>query len=275
MAAMTMFLLKQPVRPDDADNPLRTALTGPMPENILEFSERFGVQLYSNFAMSEMPAVFRTKLNPDPALHKSCGRIIDPETYEARLVDAHDQEVPVGQVGELMVRHAWPWALNSGYKGMPEANAAAWRNGWFHTGDAHYRDEEGNYFFVDRFKDTLRRRGENISSMEVEAEVLTHDSVAQAACIGVLSSELEEEVMVCVVLKDGHELTPAELIDHLEPRLPYFMIPRYVDFRAELPRTASFKVEKFRLREAGITDSTWDREASGMRVRREKFQQFV
>lgn len=273
MAAMTMFLQKQPRTARDSDHTLRTALTGPMPENIEEFTERFGVQVYSNFAMTEMPAVVRTELNPSN--HLTCGKLIDPEHYEARLVDEFDQEVPTGTVGELMVRHAWPWALNSGYKGMPEATARAWRNGWFHTGDAHYRDEDGNYFFVDRFKDTLRRRGENISSMEVEAELLTHDSIAQAACVGITSAELEDEVKAFIVLAAGKSVTPQEIVEYLEPRMPYFMIPRYIEICDELPHTPSFKIEKFKLRKRGLTEATWDREAAGMRLRREKFEQRV
>jgi carnitine-CoA ligase len=273
MSAMTTFLKNAPAQPGDRDNPLRTILTGPLAANIGEFCERFGVQVYSNFGMTEMPAIVRTELNP--ADHRSCGQLTDPDRYQARIVDEFDQELPPGQVGELIVRHDWPWALNSGYKDNPEATAAAWRNGWFHTGDAHYRDASGNFYFVDRLTDTLRRRGENISSMEVEAEVEAHPEIEHAACAGVLSETLDDEVMIWAVRAAGSRLSAADLIDFLEPRLPYFMIPRYVEFCDELPRSPSFKVEKFRLRQRGVTDQTWDRVAVGRRLGRQQLTQNI
>lgn len=273
MGSMASFLTKQPARPDDKESPLRVLQIGPMPDDVDEFVARFGVDVYTNFAMTEMPAVVRSALNPaDP---KSCGTLVDPELYEARVVDEFDQEVPAGTVGELIVRHAWPWALNSGYKDMPEATASAWRNGWFHTGDGHYRDENGNFFFVDRLTDSLRRRGENISSMEVEAEILSHEDVAEAACVAISSEDLEDEIKAVIVLRPGAELTYAQLCTFLADRLPYFMVPRYLEFIDVMPRTPSHKIEKYSLRSLGLTPTTWDRNDSGIRLRREEFNEVV
>lgn len=268
ITAMVNFLNKQTPSPNDADNPMRIAYMGPMIEGHQTFARRFGIALYTGYAMTEIPCVIRTLEPDDP---RSCGQLVDPQNYEARVVDGHDREVPAGQVGELIVRHRRPWAINSGYRGMPDATAKAWRNGWFHTGDAFIQDEAGNFFFVDRVKDAIRRRGENISSMEVEAEVVAHPAVAEAAAIPVPSPDTqEEEVKVVVRLAPDCKLDPAELIDFLVPRLPYFMVPRYVEFAEELPKTPSLKVQKYKLRQAGVTPQTWDRVAAGIVLKRDR-----
>jgi crotonobetaine/carnitine-CoA ligase len=169
-----------------------------------------------------------------------------------------------------------PWMVNSGYVNMPEATAAAWRNGWFHTGDQLVVDENGEFLFVDRVKDAIRRRGENISSYEVEVEVLSHPDVDQAAAVGIANPDLEEEtseqeVKVVLVPVEGREIDPRELTEYLIPRMPRHMVPRYIEVVPELPRTPSFKIKKAELREAGITPATWDREAAGIKLRRESF----
>ena len=162
---MVTFMLNQPPAPDDADNPLQTVYMGPLSHH-KEFAERFGVSVYTAYGMTEVPVPIVSDLNPDD--EKSCGRAADPVHYELRLVDEHDLPVPPGTPGELVARHTLPWTINSGYKNMPEATAEAWRNGWFHTGDQFAQDEDGNFYFLDRIKDVIRRRGENISSFEVE-----------------------------------------------------------------------------------------------------------
>jgi carnitine-CoA ligase len=179
-----------------------------------------------------------------------------------------------GTPGELIVRHSLPWVINSGYKNMPEATANAWRNGWFHTGDQFIQDEDGNFFFLDRIKDVIRRRGVNISSYEVEAEVLTHPLVKDVAAVAVKNPELEEaagdeEVKVAIVLEPGAELDPAELIEFLSTRVPRHWIPRFIEYLPELPRTESHKVKKAELREEGVTSGTWDREKAGIKFKRE------
>jgi crotonobetaine/carnitine-CoA ligase len=181
--------------------------------------------------------------------------------YQVRIVDDYDEEVPVGTVGELVVRSDEPWMITPGYWRQPERTAEAWRNGWFHTGDGFRRDEEGNHYFVDRMKDAIRRRGENISSFEVEAAVLQHPQVLECAAIAVPSELGEDEIKVLVVVAE--ELSPAELLDFLEPRMPKFMLPRYVELVASLPKTdATFRTKKVELRAAGINERTWDREGA-------------
>jgi crotonobetaine/carnitine-CoA ligase len=168
------------------------------------------------------------------------------------------------------VRGDAPWTLNSGYFKNPEATAAAWRNGWFHTGDAFRKDAEGTFYFVDRMKDAIRRRGENISSFEVEAEIATHPAVAEVAVIPVPSEIAEEEVMCVVALIPGHRFDPKDLLKFLEPRLAHFMLPRYVRIVDALPKTPTQKIQKHLLRAEGITADTWDREKAGVKIRRQQ-----
>jgi crotonobetaine/carnitine-CoA ligase len=266
LGVMGGFLLKQPPRPDDKDHPLRTCTYVPMNETALQFHERFGTEVHTHFNMTEisMPLVS----DPNPSALGSAGK---PRAgVQLRLVDENDCEVPVGAVGELVVRTDCPWALNHGYAGNPEATAAAWRNGWFHTGDGFRRDERDNFYFVDRLKDAIRRRGENISSFEVESEVLYHPAVREAAAVAVKAEHAEDEVMIVLALREGATLDPAELIEFLLPRMAHFMIPRYVRVVDGLPRTPTAKVEKIKLRELGLTPDTWDREKAGIAVKREK-----
>jgi crotonobetaine/carnitine-CoA ligase len=178
-------------------------------------------------------------------------------------VDEHDIEVAVGTTGELMVRTSVPWTISLGYFAMPDAATSCWRNGWFHTGDAFRCDEDGNYYFVDRFKDSIRRRGENISSFEVEIEVNSHPDVLECAAIPVPSEWGEDEIKVLIVLKPNSSLTEEILINFLVDRAPRFMIPRYVEIVEDLPKTEAMqKIRKFELRENALNDRTWDREES-------------
>jgi crotonobetaine/carnitine-CoA ligase len=258
---MTALLWAQPARDDDADNPLRNVLLGPMIPEMEAFEKRFGLSVGTCYGMTEIGSPFCVGFEPKP--WQTCGKTrTDYPWHEVRLVDDHDEEVAVGEVGELMLRTPAPWALNVGYYKMPEKTAEAWRNGWFHTGDAFRRDEEGWYYFVDRMKDSIRRRGENISSFEVENFVIEHPLVADCAAIGVPAQFGEDEVMVVCVVTDREQFSPRALIDWLEPRMPRFMLPRYVDVMDDLPRNqTSMRVLKFELRERGVADSTWDREA--------------
>jgi crotonobetaine/carnitine-CoA ligase len=146
---------------------------------------------------------------------------------------------------------------------------AAWRNGWFHTGDLLRRDRCGNYYFVDRASDSLRRRGENISSFEVERAVMHHPDVAEVGCIGVSDQRNDQDVMIYVVPVAGREIKPASLVHFLVPRLPYFALPRYIEVVDELPKTPTARVRKFMLRERGVTERTWDREAAGIVFKRD------
>jgi crotonobetaine/carnitine-CoA ligase len=266
LGAMIPFLMKAPPTPRDRDHGLRQAIMVPLAEDAAEFTARFGVDIYTVFNMTEISCPILSERNPDIA--KTCGRV--RAGFEARVVDDHDLEVAHGTVGELMVRADEPWTMNHGYNANPEATARAWRNGWFHTGDAFRRDEAGNFFFVDRMKDAIRRRGENISSFEVEAEIGAHPKVRESAVVGVPSEFGEDEVMAIVALVPGAEIDPVDVISFLTPRLPHFMVPRYIRFMAELPKTPTQKIEKHVLRSEGITPDTWDRERAGIRLKREK-----
>ncbi|TFZ03171.1 ATP-dependent acyl-CoA ligase [Ramlibacter henchirensis] len=267
LGVMCDFLWKLPPSPEDRSHPLRKVMMIPRPDNAQAFADRFGLRFWTMYNMTELNVPLMSE--PNPATPGACGRV--RSGTELRIVDAFDREVEPGATGELVVRCDSPWRLNSGYFRNPEATAAAWRNGWFHTGDAMRRDEHGNYFFVDRMKDAIRRRGENISSFEVEVEILAHPAVRECAVVGVRAAS-EDEVLAVVSTVPGTSLDPAELLDFLRPRLAHFMLPRYVRVLEELPRTPTQKVEKYRLRDMGVTPDTWDREASGIKVQRDRIK---
>jgi len=266
--AMT-FVHEQPPTPRDKGHNLRCVFSAPTAFKILpDFKKRFGVRHFVEcFGMTEIAMPILTPLNrkrPDGA----CGVLLS-DWYEARIVDPDtDEDVPDGEIGEFIVRHKQPWTLNAGYFGMPEKTAEAYRNLWFHTGDGMRRDKEGWYYYIDRIKDSLRRRGENISSYEVEAPILAHPAVDDCAVIAVPADEEagEDEVKACVVLKKGAKLTFEALMDWCDERMPYFVVPRYVEFCADLPKTPTEKVQKAKLRDAGINARTWDRVAAGYKL---------
>lgn len=257
LGVMAQFLLKRPPSPQDRDHPLRTVLMVPLTDDAETFAERFGVGIYTLFNMTETSIPIVSDRNPGPA--GTCGKV--RAGIEVRLVDEADCEVPVGTVGEMMVRTDAPWAMNHGYYKNPEATAAAWRNGWFHTGDAFRVDGEGNYYFIDRIKDAIRRRGENISSFEVEREICAYPAVKEAAVIAARSELSEDEVLAVVAPVAGQSIDPIELTRFLKDRLPYFMVPRYIRVVAELPKTPTQKIQKANLRHEGVTEDCWDREA--------------
>lgn len=267
LGVMATFLLKAEPRPDDRDHTVKKAFMVPLTGDAPAFTERFGVDIYTIFNMTEISSPIVSEANPTKI--GTCGRVRDG--VNVRLVDRNDCEVPIGEIGEMLVRTDRPWAMNSGYNANPEATAEAWRNGWFHTGDAFRRDEDGYFYFVDRVKDAIRRRGENISSFEVEADVCSHPAVREAAAVAVPSEFSEDEVMVIVAPVPGQKLEARQLAEFLIDTMPYFMVPRYIRILDELPKTPSAKVMKTDLRKEGVTPDTWDREAAGLRVRREKF----
>lgn len=259
---MAQLLLTMPEQPDDADNPLTTIQTAPLFPEIEEFERRFGVKTFTGYGMTEIGAPLYVG-HDDRVDWRSCGRI--RPGYELRIVDEHDEELPHGEVGELIVRSDRPWELNSGYWGMPEKTAEAWRNGWFHTGDGFRRDAEGNYYFVDRLKDAMRKGGENISSLEVEGYVREHPSVQEVAAIAAPSDfgHGEDEVKLLVIPKPGENLDEAGLLEFLVPVMPKFMLPRYVELVEELPKTQTLRVRKVELRDDALNARTWDRVAGG------------
>jgi len=268
IGAMAPFIAKAPPRPNDTDNPLKHMTMFPINDQTLALGERFGFDHITGFNMTEVSTPLITEVNS--RVQYSCGK---PRSgVNVRLVDENDIEVAAGEAGELIVRSDLPWTMNVGYINMPEATAKVWRNGWFHTGDVFRQDTEGNFFFVDRRKDVIRRRGENISSIEVEAEVLRHPSVSEAIAVGVASEFTEEEVLIAVVAKPGAALEARELVEFLMERLAYFMVPRYVRIVDAIPKTETNKPRKVVFREQGVTADTWDRESAGLRLRRERLQ---
>lgn len=259
LGSMTHFLLKQPPSASDRDHPLQSMLLVPIPAEIDEFKRRFSVErIAAAFGATESGVIAHAPLGTGVAGRAGWLR----EGVEALIVDEHGMEVAPGQVGELWARAREPWTMMSGYHGMPEATVAAWQNLWFHTGDAVSLAEDGQFVFVDRVKDAIRRRGENVSSFEVEREINAHPEVAESAVIAVPSEFVEDEIKACVVAREGTGLTPEQLFDFLQPRLPRFAVPRYIEILTALPKTPTEKVRKTELRAAGITPSTWDREAA-------------
>lgn len=273
LGAISNFLVKQPRTDRDKDHPLRQVIHQPLYPSSMEFAERFGVEIHTAFDMTELPApIVAGPITGEMPKNGYCGiaNTIGPKIH-IRLADSHDREVPAGQPGELLVRCDLPWVISHGYHDMPEATARVWRNGWFHTGDIFIRDEAGCYYFVDRAKDYIRRRGENISSTEVESEILKVEAVADVAAIGVPSAEGEDEVMAVIETKPGRAIDPAELTRHLMSRMPHYMVPRYLRLMDKLPYTDSNKIKKNELRAEGLAaPNIWDREAAGIKVRRQK-----
>lgn len=265
LGAMANFVYRQPERPDDADNPLERALVVPLIPEVEDFKRRFGCLVSTTWGGTEMNCPTRSGF--ELANNKTCGRVAE-DRYEVRIVDALDNDVPDGVPGEALVRARVPWIMTNGYWNHPEWTAKAWRNLWHHTGDMLMRDADGNLYFVDRVKDAIRRRGENISSMEVENEINGYPAVLECAVIPVPSAETEEEVMAVIVAKADETIDPEALVRFLEPRMAYFMIPRYVDFVGALPKTPTGKIQKFALRERGVTASTWDRVTAGIELKR-------
>ena len=256
---MTAVLWSLPQADDDADNPLRGVVVGPMIEQMEAFERRFGVKVCTSYGMTEVPSMIATTWDHGP--WATCGTLCGGWPWpDLAVVDEHDREVPVGTVGELIVRTRAPWALNAGYHGDPAATAAAWRNGWFHTGDAFRQDDEGRYYFVDRMKDSIRRRGENISSFEVESAVLDHPAVAECAAFAVPDGFGGDEVMVVVVAADGAAPDREELFAFLGATMPAYTVPRYVEVVDQIPRNSTtLRIQKFVLRQRGVTPTTWDR----------------
>jgi crotonobetaine/carnitine-CoA ligase len=244
LGAMANFLARQPPLPDDHDNPLDRILLVPLVAELDDFRRRFGVRIGTCYGSTEVNVPLATAFDvSDPAV---AGRPVPG--FQVRLVDEKDREVPVGAVGELVVRTDEPWIVAAGYNANPEATLAAFRNLWLHSGDAFRRDEEGNYYFVDRIKDYIRRRGENISSFEVEREVNTYPAVLESAAVAVRSVHTEDDLKVAVVPKPGMTVDPDELRGYLRGRVPRFMVPDIVEVLDQLPKTPTGKIQKHLLR---------------------------
>lgn len=264
LSAMIDILWKLPPSPAERSHRLRVCLVVPTPEFALEFEQRYHTRIVSIYSLSDFGLA--TILSPSDPREKirSAGRPI-PEMSVA-ILDEDDFPVPTGTVGEICIRNNEPWFGRQGYYRMPETFLNALRNLWFHTGDRGYVDEDGYLHFAGRSKDLIRRRGENVSALQVEQVIMRHPAVAQAAVYAVRAEFMEDEVMATVVLKDGHDLSAEDLIGFCAPQMAYFMVPRFVEFVPELPITPTGKVEKYKLREATEPRLAriWDRDKSGI-----------
>ena len=265
LGAMVPMLLTREPSGAERRHRTRIALAPGVPERFhAVFAERTGIALLEGYGSTETNFALGGTLAGQRA---GCMGRVAPE-FDAMVADDQDAPVPDGEPGELLLRARPPFAIATGYFGMDDKTVQAWRNLWFHTGDRVVRDADGYFRFLDRMKDAIRRRGENISSFEVEQVLQAHPAVAAVAVYAVHSELAEDEVMAALVYKTGQAIAPQALLDFCQPRMPYFAVPRYLRVLDDLPRTENGKVRKFRLREEGITGDTWDRDAAGYRVAR-------
>ncbi|MBY0323060.1 MAG: ATP-dependent acyl-CoA ligase [Reyranella sp.] len=265
LGAMVPILLSREAEPAEQGHRTRIALAPGVPGHFhADFTRRTGIALLDGYGSTETNFVIGSPIAE--CKPGTMGRLF--EGFAARVVDDEDNEVPDGTPGELMLRAEAPFAFATGYFGTPEKTVEAWRNLWFHSGDRVIREPDGYYKFVDRLKDAIRRRGENVSSFEVEQVLLSHPEISTAAAYPVRSELAEDEVMASIVRQPGSALDEVSIIRFCETRMPYFAVPRFLEFVDVLPATENGKIQKYKLRERGITDRTWDREAAGITVKR-------
>tara|TARA_B100001559_G_scaffold70604_1_gene57679 strand:+ start:975 stop:2666 length:1692 start_codon:yes stop_codon:yes gene_type:complete len=261
VGVMSYFMWNAPVVPEEKQHKVKLVLGSPAPHDIIEeFMERFNILFTEGYGLTEVGQCTFTRPN-EPFRVGSCGK--ESPGYEIKIVNPDtDEELPRNTPGELVLRPRIPNICLHYYYKMPEKTVSDFRNLWFHTGDLCRMDEDGYIFFMDRVKDYIRRRGENISSFEVENLISTHPSIEESAAIAVKLDEQgrhsEDELMIVIVLKENMTLDPKDLIEFLQPIMPKFMIPRFVRFRDSLPKTPTNRVQKVKLRDEGVTKDTWD-----------------
>lgn len=259
VGAMLVLLAKRPAGADDASNPLRVGFGVPIPADLHEeFERRFDLQLVHCYGSTEATIV-AWNARADRKLGAAGRPLAD---YDIRVMDEDDVPVAAGTLGEICVRPHEPYSMFSGYFRDPERTVAAWRNLWFHTGDRGWLDDDGDLWFSGRMGDVVRRLGEFVSSYEVEQVLVAHPDIQIAAAYGVPSELIEEEVMVAVVAQPGAELVPSDVRAWCAERLPPHAVPRFVELVQELPMTPSGKIEKYKLRERGITPEADDARAA-------------
>lgn len=265
LISMINVLYKQPPRASDRLHTVRTALTaGTTPAVWKDFERRFGVTVVELYGMTECGCT--TLMNPPDRIR--VGSVGLPLGFvEADVVDDEDRPVPANTRGELVVRPRAPYTMFLGYLNQPLKTVEAWRNLWFHTGDYVTRDEDGYYYFVDRKKDVIRRRGENLAPYDVESVLNRHPAVFESVVVGVPSPLGEEDVKAFVQLKDSAHVEPRELFEFCAEQLPFFMVPQYLEFIEEIPKTANQKAQRFALRgrRSGVE---YDRDQLGVAIRR-------
>ena len=271
LGAMHMFLWKQPPRDDDADNPLRMANMVPMPEPLMQpFCERFGIEgNLQGFGQSEVMLLLSRKDTPARQWKPNAlGEL--SAGIELKMVNADGVTAAAVEVGEFCVRQTEPHQIFNGYFENPEVEAAAYIDGWYHTGDLGIRDADGDYFFVDRKKDVIRFKGRNVSSVQIEGIVMQHPAVQSAAVYAIRADELdsEDEIKLDVVVNEGSEANADELARYVNDNAPYFCVPRYIEFVTELPFTPTNKVQKYKLRDQALKPGVWDRTGTDFKLRR-------
>lgn len=259
VGTMADMLMQSPESPSERTT-LKNMFMAPLGPSYMKFSERFGARICTVYNSTENGVPICSGWNPSNA--RIVGRLRQGYPgFEVRIVDENDIELPDGVPGECIVRSSVPWTMNAGYFNNPQATAAAWRNGWFHTGDALMRQPDGDYVFVDRLKDVIRRRGENISSYEVEADVRLNPEIVECAAVAVPAESNEDEILLFAVRCSGSAMNEQDLCADLEGRMTRFMIPRYIEFVDTLPKTqATERIVKSELRRRGVGPRTWDRE---------------
>ena len=269
LGAMTNILLQLPGGPEDRDHALRQIMAVPMQQALYtELQSRYGVAVTSLFAMSENYAV--TTFVPDDRADKAGSAGSARGASDLQIVDDDGRIMGPGEVGEIQMRPRHEGSLMNGYYKMPEASAGAFVEGWFCTGDRGYLDADGYLYFIDRKKEAIRRRGENISAYEVELILSRHPAILEVAAVPVPSEMSEDEVMVYVVLNQGASLAHAEVVHFAAEHMNYYMVPRFVEFIAELPKTATEKIEKYKLKQDALSrrSALWDRERAGIHIAR-------
>jgi len=268
LSAMVNILWNQPRSPDDDDGIRRQTTMVPIPAFGHDFAARFNLELTSVYSLTDYANATLLPPGHPPEKSRSAGR--PRPQMQVAILDDDDFPLAPGEVGEICLRATEPWIASQGYYNMPEETLRAWRNLWFHTGDRGYLDEDGYLWFVDRKKDAIRRRGENISAWEVEQIISRHPDIAEVAAFPVRAEMAEDEVMVVVRRQAGAALNEAALIHFCQQNMAYFMVPRFVEFAEDLPRTLTQKIQKFRLQEDAQArlDRVWDREKAGIIVTR-------
>ena len=262
---MVPILLSREPSPDEQDHTVRCALAPGVPANLHRtFEQRTGIHLLDGYGSTETNFV----IGATAAERRAGSMGLVRDGFDARVIAPSGGDAAPGEPGELLLRSDEPLAFATGYFAMPDKTAEAFRGGWFHTGDRVVREAGGYFRFVDRMKDAIRRRGENISSFEVEQVLLSHPDVGNAAVFPVPSELAEDEVMAAVVRRAGSALTERALAEFCAPRLARFAVPRFIEFVDELPTTENGKVQKYKLRDRGVTAKAWDREAEIAQIKR-------
>ncbi|MBI4765080.1 MAG: AMP-binding protein [Deltaproteobacteria bacterium] len=257
LGAMIPILMKQPEKPDDADNPVRLVISAACPANLWEaFEKRFNLKIWEAYGAVDGGGLLIFNFGNAPV--GSVGKVMGETDW--KLIDDEGNEVPQGEIGELVTRSRVPSTRVVEYYKNPEASNKKVRDGWVYSGDYFYADQEGNLYFTDRKTDSMRRRGENISSFEVESIIEKYPEVEVCAAFGVPSELGEDEVMIWVVPKPGARLDLKDLIRYCARNMAYFMVPRYIDIVDEIPRTETLRIIKTQMKKQGVTERTWDRE---------------